>query len=313
MQFNKEIHLAPLQGFTDAPFRNAHAQIIGGIDTYYTPFVRIERNEFRSRDLRDISQSNNSVPHLVPQMIASTPEELLRIGKLFIEEGYSEADLNLGCPFPAIAKKHKGSGILKYPEEVKALLAAIETLPELSFSLKMRLGWETPEEAMALIPSINSTPLRHVAIHTRVGLQQYKGVASPELFQPLYESLNMPLFYNGDLNSIEDVEAIVSRYPNIKGVMLGRGLLADPTLAKQLKSGERYTLEQQLEYAHKIHQELFDYYSSTLQGDQQLLTKMQSLWEYWLPQANSKLRKKMMKCGSINNYTNFAEQLFRKG
>lgn len=309
--FDKEIHLAPLQGFTEAPFRNAHAQIVGGIDTYYTPFVRIERNEFRSRDLRDISADQNSVAHLVPQMIASTPEELLRLGELFLEKGHREADLNLGCPFPMIAKRHKGSGILPYTDEVEALLHAMTQLPDLSFSVKTRLGWDNPEEALRLIPAFNATPLRHVAVHPRLGVQQYKGEATPDLFAPLYEGINHPLFYNGDLNRVEDVQAIVARFPRLKGVMLGRGLLADPTLGLQLKTGEQFSDEQVLAYARQIHQALFDHYSTTLQGDTQILTKLQSLWEYWLPNADRKIRKKMAKCGSLNGYLNYASQLFK--
>ena len=128
------------------------------IDAYYTPFVRIERGGFRNRDVRDIAPENNTVSRVVPQLIASTPVELERLAALFTEKGYKEADFNMGCPFPLVARKHKGSGILPYPAEVEALLKELTHYPELSFSVKMRLGWESADEWRPLLPLLNAAP-----------------------------------------------------------------------------------------------------------------------------------------------------------
>ena len=95
-----KLYAAPLQGFTEAPWRNLHQEVFGGIDAYYTPFVRMEKGEFRNKDVREIASENNTVSRLIPQLIASTPAELERLAGLFIEKGYKEADINMGCPFP---------------------------------------------------------------------------------------------------------------------------------------------------------------------------------------------------------------------
>ena len=110
------IHLAPLQGYTEAAYRNAHAAVFGGVDVYHTPFVRIDRGEFRHKDVRDILPENNRVPHLIPQLIASEMDKTERIIALFIEQGYREMDINLGCPFPMLAKRQCGSGMLPHPD-----------------------------------------------------------------------------------------------------------------------------------------------------------------------------------------------------
>lgn len=123
MQETLPIHFAPLQGYTEVFYRNAHAACFGGVDTYYTPFVRIEKGSFRHRDVRGIEPENNHVPHLVPQLIAPTMEKAETVLSLFIEKEYKEVDINLGCPFPLLAKRHNGSGILPYPEEVETLLS----------------------------------------------------------------------------------------------------------------------------------------------------------------------------------------------
>lgn len=117
------IHFAPLQGYTDAVYRRAHARIFGGIETYYSPFVRMEHGEIRRKDARDIEPDNNPDLHLIPQLIAPDADKLEHIMSLFIEKGYREADINLGCPFPMLARRHNGCGMLPYPEEVKALLS----------------------------------------------------------------------------------------------------------------------------------------------------------------------------------------------
>ena len=110
MQDILPIHFAPLQGYTEAFYRNAHAACFGGIDSYYTPFVRLEKDGFRNKDVREIAPESNQVPHLVPQLIATSIEKAETILSLFIEKGYKEADINLGCPFPLLAKRHNGSG-----------------------------------------------------------------------------------------------------------------------------------------------------------------------------------------------------------
>ena len=168
MQKTLPIHFAPLQGYTDVFYRNAHAACFGGIDTYYTPFVRLEKGGFRHRDVRGIEPGNNQVPHLIPQLIAPSFDKADKILSLFIEKGYKEVDINMGCPFPMLAKRHNGSGILPYPEEVQALLSLLITeYPQISFSIKMRLGWEDPKECLKLAPIINELPLRQVVMHPR--------------------------------------------------------------------------------------------------------------------------------------------------
>ena len=95
------IHL-PLQGYTDAAYRQAHACIFGGIDNLLFSFLYVEHGEIRRKDIRDINPGNNRNIHLIPQLIAPQPIMLEQIVSLFIEHNYQEADINLGCPFPML-------------------------------------------------------------------------------------------------------------------------------------------------------------------------------------------------------------------
>lgn len=298
------IHFAPLQGYTDAAYRQAHARIFGGVDTYYSPFVRVEHGEIRRKDARDINPENNRGVHLIPQLIAPYPDKLEQIMSLFSGYNYREADINLGCPFPMLAKRHNGAGMLPYPEEVKELLvAAIEKYPRFHFSVKLRLGWENADECLALLPLLNALPLSHIILHPRLGKQQYKGEVDLDGFEAFYNGCDKPLFYNGDLHTTEDIQTIAVRFPKLAGIVIGRGLLANPALAWEYRQGKRLSADEMTEKVRQLHTDVYNSYEEQLQGGEtQLLMKMKSFWEYLLPEGNRKAKKTIHKTAKLTNY-----------
>lgn len=297
------IHFAPLQGYTEAPYRDAHSAIFGGVDTYYTPFVRLDKGEFRNRERRDVEPENNYVPHLVPQLIASDTTKAETILALFIEKGYREVSINLGCPFPILAKRHNGSGMLPYPEEVKALLEVVNRHPEIQFSVKMRLGWEHPEECLTLAPILNKLPLQHVTLHPRLGCQQYKGAVDREGFAAFLDVCEKPVIYNGDLLTVEDIHQVTDQFPTLAGIMIGRGLLANPALGLEYKEGRTLSADEIREKLRALHMAVYNRYEQQLQGgDDQLLQKMKPFWEYLAPRLDRKTWKAIHKSTSLNKY-----------
>ena len=304
-----KLYAAPLQGFTEAPWRNLHQEVFGGIDAYYTPFVRMEKGEFRNKDVREIASENNTVSRLIPQLIASTPAELERLAGLFIEKGYKESDINMGCPFPLMTGKHKGSGILPYPAEVEALLKELVHYPELGFSVKMRLGWECADEWRPLLPLLNAAPVRRIVLHPRIGKQQYKGEVDLAAFTAFYEECAHPLVYNGDLLTVEDIRKVDEEFPRLEGVMLGRGLLANPALAWEYANGTVFSPDELYEKVKALHARLLQYYESHLQGEAQLLSKMKPYWEYLLPDADRKIKKAIKKATTMDKYLTAVNQL----
>ena len=298
------IHFAPLQGYTDAVYRRAHARIFGGIETYYSPFVRVEHGEIRRKDVRDVQPENNPGLHLIPQLIASQPEKLEQIIALFIENGYQEVDINLGCPFPMLAKRHNGAGMLPYPDEVKALLKmAVEKYPDIRFSVKLRLGWDDAEECIALLPLLNELPLSHLILHPRLGKQQYKGDVDLNGFEAFYNGCSKPLFYNGDILTPEDIQTLTARFPRLAGVVIGRGLLANPALACEYQQGQALSTDEMAQKVRELHAEVFSNYQEQLQGGElQLLMKMKAFWEYLLPDGDRKAKKVIHKTTKLANY-----------
>ncbi len=305
------IYAAPLQGFTEVAWRNAHAQCLGGVDAYYTPFVRLEKGEIRNKDRRDVSPEENTVPRLVPQVIASEPEELKVLTDFLASQGYREIDVNMGCPFPLIVRRGKGAGILSSPEKVEALLATMKAFPEIRFSVKMRLGGQDAEEWKALVPLLNRSWVTQVTLHPRIGKQQYKGTVDREAFRAFYEVCERPLVYNGDLLTVADIREVLEAFPRLKGVMLGRGLLANPALALAFREGELSENELKARVA-QMHRQMYQYYHRVIEGGEaQLLAKLKTCWEYLLPELDKKQRKAILKSNRLDGYLRAVEEALR--
>lgn len=305
------IHFAPLQGYTDAAFRRLHHELWGGITAYYTPFVRIEKGAFRRKDLADIAPAANAGVPVVPQMLPRNADELCRMADLFIENGYARADINMACPFPPVALHGRGAGLLPHPDAVEGILDATRRYPELSFSVKMRLGWDNADDCMRLAPLLNDYPLHHVTLHPRIGKMQYKGSPSIDDFEAFGDVCRLPLIYNGDILSLGGIARMHELFPWLAGVMIGRGLLAAPQLASAYAVGEtRLFTPSVVSRLQHFHDAIYNRLQATSQGESQLMARLQALWQYFLPDAPRRGRKALLKTHDAAGYCRMAAMLF---
>ena len=301
------IHFAPLQGFTESAYRLAHSKFAPGIHTYYTPFLRLEKGEVRAKDLCDLQTEHPY--HLVPQIIVRDVEEFNLLTKAVTELGFQEIDINMGCPYPMQTKSGRGSGILPHPEKVREILDAIKQLSQTTasapkFSIKMRLGLNSPEECLQLLPLLNEAPLAHITLHPRVGIQQYKGALDFETFDKFYRDCKQPLIFNGDITDLEQMKFIETRYPKIAGIMIGRGLLANPVLAAQYAG---LPCSSTTETLLRIHADIAADYARRLQGNAQILDKIRPFWTY--ADLPKKTRKKIEKSKTLEEYLEAVNEL----
>lgn len=297
-----KIYSAPLQGFTEAVWRNIHNEVFGGIDGYFTPFLRYEHGEVRSKDIRDVERKNNTVENLVPQIIAATPDEMRPLLDLIRNEGYKCVDINMGCSFPLQARKKHGAGILPHPDLVAGILEEVKRINDITFSIKMRLGWEEKSEWKSLIEIINNAPLSHVTMHPRLGIEQYKKPVDIDAFTEFYNACKHPVVYNGDLLTLQDIQRVENEFPKLKGIMLGRGLLANPALGVEYSSGKTMANKDCAALVRKMHDRMHDVMSQRLQGNTQYLNKLKPYWEYLLPDMLKRDKKAILKATTIDKY-----------
>lgn len=327
------ILFAPLQGYTTGIYRKAHAEIFGGVDAYYAPFLRIENGKPREKDLRDLNlfdkNAREGKAREIPQIIANSVEEFKILAKALIAKGYTEIDFNMGCPFPMQVNRHRGAGILNDKQTVQEIMDEIRkisnangTAPTIvkgtapvKFSVKMRLGQDSPDEAFAILPILNEAPLSQITLHPRLGKQQYKGAIDFKSFEKFYAECRHPLVYNGDITSVSQISEMERRYPKLAGVMIGRGLLAHPSLAAEYKglydknsaalncaTPNCADPQDFLSKLFQMHQVILDHACKTYQGDSQILSHVQSFWEYLEPSIPKKIFKKIKKAGKLSEY-----------
>ena len=296
------IYFAPLQGYTEDTYRRLHHTLAGGITHYVSPFIRLEHGGIRSKDMRDVRPEFNEGVPFVPQIIAKDVEEFLTLTQYLYQQNYRQIDVNMGCPFPLQAKHGRGSGLLAHVDIVEEMAKAIREKSHLSFSVKMRLGWENADEWRPVLDILNDTPLRQVTLHPRIGTQQYKGTVSMEAFEEFYALCKHPLVYNGDVTTLEQIQALEKKYPNLAGIMIGRGLLARPSLASEYQSGNELPWEKRRNSLHEFHDRLKAHIETTANSEAQVHNRLRLFWEYMEEELGRKVYKKIMKAGNLKNY-----------
>lgn len=295
-------YFAPVQGHTDAAYRHFHSKVYGGDLTYFTPFIRLEKEGIRPKDIKDINSPLNDNLHLIPQIIFRNAEELDSLISILKNNGAKEIDLNMGCPFPLQTGHGRGAATINNPELAQSVVNIVSNNPDVDFSVKMRLGLNNPDEWKILLPFLNKMNLKQVTLHPRVAKQQYGGEVDLVQFSQFLKESKNPVVYNGDLKNLEDIENIKAHFPEISGIMSGRGILGRPSLFAEYQNGDEWTKEKRIEMMLKFHRLLFDYYSSILCGDTQIISKIKPFWEYAEEEIGRKAWKAIKKASNIAKY-----------
>ena len=327
------LSLGPFQGITDAPFRNVFKRNFGGIDKFYTPFFTGIHKEDHAKNLQgeEIDPRYNDVETLTPQILSTDAEEILRFAKQCKALGYKEINLNIGCPFPRVANKKRGCGLLPYPDKVETMLNRVFEEISIKFSVKCRLGYFSPDEIEAVIPIFNKYPLSELIIHPRIGKQLYKGEADVERFKALIPYINAPLVYNGDIVSKESFERIREAVQPVGQFMLGRGLLANPFLAEQINNdsadasvasrqdtplGTHRVCPPTRDKTERLHNYVLDLYEDRLHhagGSPKVLGRMKELWSYLMYSFDEPqdIWRKIKKINALKEYEEVVETVFQ--
>ena len=306
-------YFAPLEGITGYVYRNAHHKFFPGTDRYYTPFVAPNYTmHFKAKEKKDVAPENNAGVPVVPQVLSNKADETLWAVEELAKRGYSEVNLNLGCPMPTVARKKKGSGLLKFTDELDAYLDGVfegmarhpSERPPVRISVKTRLGTDSTQEAEALVRIYNRYPISELIVHPRSREDMYRGVPDREAFLLVLQNSTNPIVYNGNLCCTEDVREIESvceaAGKPIGSVMIGRGFLSDPSLVRQCKGGSLITPKELGEF----HEELYRQLGETLPGSAVVLSHMKELWFYMgkLFPGGAKCLKEIRRAGSRVQY-----------
>lgn len=319
------IYMAPLEGITGYVYRNAFHKYFGGVDKYFTPFIAPAKGRpLRHRELTDVLPENNQGLSVVPQILTNQTEDYVKTAKFLKGLGYEEVNINLGCPSGTVVSKGKGAGLLYDTQKLDHFLYGVFEADIMKVSVKTRIGRDFPEEFPDIMEIFQKYPLSELIIHPRIRTDFYKNKPNLEMFDLAVTGYRNKgeldkLCYNGDIFSLADYDCIQTRYPQLKQVMLGRGLVGNPFLVQEIKNGQSCEREKteadtgcyDLQKLLAFHDEVLTEYLALDLGAKNVLFKMKELWVYlgtMFPEDKRQI-KKIQKTSDIDTYKLAVRQL----
>ena len=294
-------YFAPMESITGYIYRNIYEKHFGGIQKYFSPFITTNQHYgMQNREKRDVLPENNQSIFLVPQILTNHADQFVDMAQKMQNLGYREVNLNLGCPSRTVVTKGKGSGFLANPDALDRFFAKIfDANLEVGISVKTRIGMEDPKEFEKILKIYDKYPFLELIIHPRLQTDFYKNHPNMEAFGLAVDTIKVPLCYNGDIYTKEDIENFREKYPTVNNLMLGRGLLRTPSLLKEV-NGEVRDYNQWYDFL----TELCETYEREFSGQKNVLYKMKEHWYYLfqsLPE-DEKAVKAMKKTKDLGDY-----------
>ena len=308
-----DLCLAPLRGVTGCAFRTVFCRHFAGLSRAMAPFVPTVRGvRVEPAVLAELLPERNRALPLIPQVIGKDPADLTVMIGALRDLGYRRVDLNCGCPWPMVARKGRGAGMLADADHLRRMLdAGCAAMPE-GFSIKVRLGLKTPELLAQRMDVLNAYPLCEVTIHPRTAQQMYEGHADLKAFAGCLPLCRHAVVYNGDIRTTADGAFLRSSFPAVRRWMIGRGLIADPFLAERLRGN---VAPRDLNRLRAFLDDLLTVACEESHGEKQVLGRFKELWGYLAPILcrDGVLLKRIHLCHRLDEYRRTVDGLFDRG
>ncbi len=312
LALNNMIYLAPIQGFTDYIYRKVYSGIFNSVDAYFIPYVTVQNEKIVRKYEREILPGNNLYGRAIPQILVSDARETELLTSVLKSYGYAEVNLNLGCPYPMVTNRGRGSALLLHPEKLRPILDTFFNQFKLKLSVKIRAGLNDPEEIEKVISVLNDYPLSEIIVHARVARQLYKGTINDAAFKLALEQSEHPVVFNGDIFSLEDFESRSEQFSAVSDWMLGRGVLMNVFLPAEIK-GWRFTDPEKRFTLQHFHTGIVEAYLQTSDNPGNALNKIKQFWIYFGHHFDDQARifKKIKKSKNITDVQREAMLAFR--
>lgn len=311
-----QFYLAPMEEVTGYVYRNVYHAMFGDMDRYFTPFIAPTKKKIlKTRERKEVAPENNQGMNVVPQILTNDTEQFLDTCNMLIGLGYHEVNLNLGCPAATVVSKKKGSGFLddigrldQFFETVFEEIAALPEERKCRVSVKTRIGMEFPEEFEDIMEVYNRYPFSEIIIHPRLQKDYYQNHPNLDVFGEALKQSAHPVCYNGDIFTKEDYDTFCGRFPTVERVMLGRGVVTNPGLVREIRTGQTITTTELEEY----HDRLYAGYREAMGSEKDALFKMKEVWSYlgkMFPKSEREL-KKVRKANRPEEYQEAVRRVF---
>ncbi len=248
--------LAPMQDVTTLQFMRV-VDRYGGPEIYWTEYFRVHGDSRPEKWILDSITKNPTGKPVVAQMIGNDIPALVRNAKLLQKFPVAAIDLNLGCPAPIVYRKCAGGGLLREPQKIDAILGALRDAVSIPFTVKTRIGFESPEEFDLLLPIFAKHAIDLLTVHARTVKQMYRPGVRYDLIAHAARELKCPVLANGNVFSAAQAQQLLAE-TGARGLMIGRGAIRNPWLFEQIRvqmRGENIKLpvgRDVLNYVHEL-------------------------------------------------------------
>jgi len=308
-----QIYLAPFQGITTYTYREVFSKYFVGVDKLFTPFFTgKQKPNSQSKRAFEFNFTHQNGIEVVPQMLSKEPDEIAHFANFCHKKGFNEVNWNLGCPYPRVANKKRGSGMLPYPELVNEILEKVIPNIDINFSIKCRLGYFEETEILELMDVFNSYNIHELTIHARIGKQLYAGEVRIEALKKAILKSELDIVYNGDIFTSADFDNTRNNI-ELNNWMIGRGLLVDPFLPTKIKNMVVPELSEQKEIIYKFITDLYLAYRKKGNNKPQSIGVVKELWGFMAYSFSNpqKVFNAIKKAKSFDDYEEIVAAIFR--
>lgn len=234
IELDESVILAPMAGVTDITYRTICKEMGAGlVCTEMVSAKGLYYNDIKTNRLMKINENNRPVSL---QIFGSDPDVMAYVVEKYINErkDIDIIDVNMGCPTPKIVKNGDGSALMKTPELAGSIINKIKKVSNKPVTAKIRAGWDSRSiNAAEVAQNLEYNGVDLIAVHGRTREQFYTGKSSNNIIKEVKEKVNVPVIGNGDIFTPEDAVKMI-KDTGCDGVMIGRGILGNPWLIKNV-------------------------------------------------------------------------------
>lgn len=303
------LYFAPMEGITGSVYRCAHHRIFGCADRYYAPFIYTNPGgKISKKEYMEIAPEYNEDCPVIPQLLSNCAEDFVATARTLKSMGYEEVNLNLGCPSNTVASKGRGAGFLGNMEGLEAFLNQIFDELDMEISVKTRIGLYSVDEFEKLLDIYGKFPIAELIVHPRLRSDYYSGRPDWQSFEQAVERMTRPVCYNGDIFTVNDFQKIKDKFQKTEHWMMGRGLLTNPALCREIKGGEPPAREEMAALYHEI----LEGYDQRLNGSKKVIFLMKEFWHFIgriLSEEDQKYVDRLIHMEDRNEFLKLADEI----
>ena len=234
IEMKNNIVLAPMAGVCNSAFRKIIKEM--GCGLIYAEMVSDKGMIYNSQKTKDMLYFEECERPIAQQIFGSDKSTFASAAKMVEDIMHPDIiDINMGCPVPKVAiKSQAGSALLKDPKKIRDIVSSVVKTVKVPVTVKIRSGWDTNSiNAVEVAKICEEAGASAITVHGRTRSQGYSGNVDLDIIKKVKENVNIPVIGNGDITSLESAK-IKIEYTGCDAIMIGRGVLGNPWLIKEL-------------------------------------------------------------------------------